>query len=400
MAERHDMQNSANKMEQIQSSPTLNFHKKIRELVKRHARIISLGLGESECGTSAHIVEAGVKAIKDGLTRYSAAPGLLILREKIAEKLGRDNNIKTDAANIIVTPGAKNALFIACMSILEPGDEVINIRPCYVSNNPILCLANENIEVHNVNMTRSSFNLNYQEIEKKVNSKTKLIFLNYPNNPTGRLLSAKEFEFLTKLVESNNLYVLSDEVYEKIVFGKTKHRSLGAIECIKDKVITVNGFSKAYFMTGWRIGYVNANLDMISNMLKIHEHINTNTPVFTQKAALAALEGPHDDLDSYIEKLKKRKDIYDNILSASDVLTGSNAEGGYFAFLDISKSGLKSDAFATTLLERTGVAVIPGVSFGTCFDNYCRVSFVNHTELFAEGLGKIENMVKDLANGK
>lgn len=387
-------------MKQIPSSPTLEFRKKIQEFVKGNKKIISLGLGESEVETPAHIKEAGIKAINDGLTRYSAAPGLPILREIIAEKLYRDNDIKTDAANIIVTPGAKNALFVACMSVLEPGDEVVNICPCYVSNNPILCLASENIKIHNINMTRNSFKLNYEAIKNAMNSKIKLIFINYPNNPTGRVLSTEEFDFLVKLVATNDLYILSDEIYDKLVFGETEHCSLGAVEEIRDKVITVNGFSKAYFMTGWRIGYVNANLHLISNMLKIHQHINTNTPVFTQKAALAALEGPQDELEKYIEKLKERKNIYDNILSASDVLTGSNVEGGFFAFVDISKSGIKSDEFGTILLEETGVAVLPGISFGVCFDDYCRVSLVNHTDIFAEGLEKIENMVRNLANGK
>jgi len=276
---------------------------------------------------------------------------------------------------------------------LRPGDEVINFTPCYVSNVPILKLAEPRCIVHNVPLVPDGFSIDQDRVRSLINGRTKLIVINYPHNPSGKMITQAEAEFLREIVHFNDVYLLSDEIYERIVFCGKQHISPASFEEIKAKVITVNGFSKAYSMTGWRVGYVHANAELVSVMAKIHQHLNTNTAAFIQKAAVAALSGPQDHLKQFIENLTQRKALYEGMLAGNERLTGSHPEGGFFAFLNISATGLPSDEFCTRLLEDTGVAVIPGISFGSDFDDYCRVSLVNHTEVVADGLRRISDFV-------
>lgn len=374
-------------------SRTLQFGMKVRELKQQGREVISLGMGEPDFETPEHIKQAAKDALDAGLTRYSHAMGLPELRELIADKLQNENGIAAKTEQIIVTPGAKNALFISCAAVLQPGDEVINFNPCYVSTYPILKLAEPQAIIHNVPMIPEKFTIDKNKIRSLINDKTKLIMINYPNNPLGTMIGDDEVNFLLEIIQEYDINLLSDEIYEKVTFGQTKHISLGALTDIQDKVITVNGFSKAYSMTGWRIGYVHANAELTSRMIIINDHLNMNTAAFIQKGAVAALTGPQDHLIDFIEALKKRKAAYDSLLQGNEYLTGSSPEGGFFGFINISQSGLNSDDFATQLLDETGVCLIPGVSFGQEFDHYCRVSLVNQTEVVEEGLKRIGNFI-------
>ena len=385
---------------ELTRSKTLEFSLKAAKLKRQGRDIISLGLGEPEFDTPQHIKQAAKNALDAGLTRYGPAPGLPELRELIAERLRNENGIAATPDQIVVTPGAKNALFIACASLLRPGDEVINLTPCFVSNNPIVKLAEPQAVVHNIPMIPEKFMIDKERLSSLINSKTRLILINYPNNPSGKMLSADEADFLRKLVREKDIYLLSDEIYDRLAYGGIPHISLGSFDDIKEKVITVNGFSKAHAMTGWRVGYVHGNSDLISVITKIHQQINTNTAAFVQKGAVAAITGSQNHVQEFVENLKERKALYDALLRDNDHLTGSNPQGGFFGFLNISSSGLSSDAFATMLLRETGVAIIPGISFGADFDNYCRVSFVNHTALVAEGLKHIGDFVSKKVNTK
>ena len=385
-------------MRDLPPSATLEFSRKVREHVQAGKKILSLGLGEAEIPTPNHIVEAGRQALLDGWTKYSAAPGLPALRERIAQKLATFNRIAARPDEVLVTPGAKNALFLACLAVLEGGDEVALIRPCYVSNLPMVALAADGVQIREVNLTPVTFDLDHGQMEQAVTGKTRLLFLNTPHNPTGRMLTAGDIEFLAELMRKNpRLIVLSDEVYDAITPGGMKHQSIGAVPDVADRVITVGGFSKTYFMTGWRIGYVHASRAIVRSMRSIHEHINTNTAAFIQMAALAALEGPQDCIADYVRKLEERKAIYERFLAAAAGLRGSAYEGGYFSLLDVSASGLDGDAFAVRLLEQKGVAVVPGASFGPCSAGCCRLSFVNHTDLFDEGLKRIHAQIGELS---
>ena len=384
-------------MKQIPPSATLAFNQKVREHVRLGKEILSLGLGEAEVTTPLHIVEAGMKALQDGMTKYSTSQGLLSLRERIAHNIQTNHSIASGPEQIIVTPGAKNALFLACASLLEQGDEVVLLRPCYVSNLPILHIAGPGIKVREVDMTPGTFDLDRETLSSAVTDKTRLIFINTPHNPTGRMLSAGDIDFIAALMRRNpGLYVLSDEVYEAMVVSEQRHISLASIPDVAERVITVGGFSKTYFMTGWRIGYLHAEKALTRSMLTIHEHINTNTAAFIQMAAIAALDGSQDCVREYVQKLQERKTIYDSIMNLSPYLKGTNLEGGYFTFIDISTSRMDCDTFAVKLLAEKNVAVVPGLAFGRNYSDYCRLSFVNKTEIFEEGLNRIHQFMETI----
>jgi aspartate aminotransferase len=387
-------------MRQINPSITLAFNSRVRDHVKLKKEIISLGLGEAEIKTPPHIVEAGIKALRDGMTKYSAPQGLPALRERIAHRLKSSHDIAARAEQIIVTPGAKNALFLACAALLEPGDEVVLLRPCYVSNLPILQIASSGVQVRDVYLSPPHFDLNHDRLSSAITPKTKLIFLNSPNNPTGRMFSANDIEFLGALLRQHpHSYALSDEVYASMSLGDPKHIPLASIADISERVITVGGFSKTYFMTGWRIGYLHASDALTRAMLTIHEHINTNTAAFIQIAAIAALDGSQECVLSYVQKLRERKDIYDRTISRSSYLYGTKFEGGYFAFVDISESQMDCDRFAVELLDKENVALVPGLAFGRNHSAYCRLSFVNKTEIFREGLTRIQRFIEAVVDG-
>lgn len=387
-------------MKQIIPSATLAFNQKVREHVSRGKEILSLGLGEAEVATPAHIVEAGIKALRDGMTKYSTPQGLPPLRERIAHTLQKAHGIAARPEEIIVTPGAKNALFLTCASLLEHGDEVVLLRPCYVSNLPILHIAASGTRILEVGMTPDSFDLDRESLARAVTGKTRLIFINTPHNPTGRMLSADDIDFLAVLLRKfPDLHVLSDEVYESMVVGEPRHISPASIPDVAERVITVGGFSKTYFMTGWRIGYVHANEALTRSMLAVHEHINTNTAAFIQKAAIAALDGSQDCVEEYVRKLRERKAIYDRFMDRSPHLSGTNFEGGYFTFIDISASCMDCDSFAVELLAEKNVAVVPGLAFGQSYSSYCRLSFVNKTEIFEEGLTRIQQFMEAVIHG-
>ena len=386
-------------MKQVTPSATLAFNQKVREHVKLGKEILSLGLGEAEIETPSHIVEAGIKALRDGMTKYSSPQGLPPLRDRIAYYLKMTHAIEARPEHIIVTPGAKNALFLACAALLEQGDEVILLRPCYVSNQPILQISSPGILVREIDMVEKSFDLDQKKLSASINRQTRLLFINTPSNPTGRMLSKDDICFLAAMVHKYpDLYILSDEVYASMVLGDIKHIAPASIPDIAERIITVGGFSKTYFMTGWRIGYVHASKILTRAMLTVHEHINTNTAAFIQQAAIAAMESSQECVNEYISKLKERKTIYDRFMDQSPYLNGTNLDGGYFTFLDISSSGMDCDTFAVKLLAKENVAVVPGLAFGKNYSDYCRLSFVNKTEIFEEGLNRIRQFMESIIN--
>jgi aspartate aminotransferase len=304
----------------------------------------------------------------------------------VAKKLCVDNRIPATADGVVITPGAKNALFVACAAVLRPGDEVINLTPCYVSNCPILRLSEPQAVIRNVPLDPPDFKFNHDLLLSAINPRTQLILINYPNNPTGVMLDRIEAEFLRDLIVKHGLYVVTDEIYERLILTDKPHISLASLDGIGDRVITVNGFSKAYAMTGWRIGYTYASPALTSRIVKIHQQLNTNTAAFIQKAALAALQGDNAHLSKFISRLKERAQIVDEFVQHNSHIRATHIEGGFFSFFDVSAARLRSDAFCSALLDAAGVAMIPGVSFGADFDSWVRVSISVSTENLENGL--------------
>jgi len=359
---------------EITDSLTLKFAEAARSLNREGIKIISLGLGEPDFPTPDHIIKATYQAMISGFTRYSNPMGLLELRKKIAYSLMSSNNIHVKPDNIIITPGAKQAIFFALMSILEPSDEIINITPSYVSYNPCIKIAEPKSCIIEIPLNKKDLSIPIEEIKKAVTSKTKAILINSPNNPTGKIFSYEEMETIVNIAKKYKIFIISDEIYNLLNYSGEKTISPASFKGVEDLIITINGFSKAYSMTGWRIGYAVFPEKLREKFFKLQQHINTNTCTFVQKGAIAALDGDKRHIMIYNNKLKERAMAINNVLKSQNVVSFVLPKGGLFTFLNISKSGMNSNDFAVKLIEKEHIATIPGIAFGKDWDDYIRIS--------------------------
>jgi aspartate aminotransferase len=383
---------------EIQESLTLKFALSAAERRKKGLPIISLGLGEPEFDTPKEIIESTVKTLREKNSTYSDSMGLFSFREKLAKKLLRDNHIICDANNIIVTAGAKQAYQLIAMALLEPDDEVIVINPSFVSFIPQLLIAEPNCKIIALNVSKEDFSLPIEHIEKSISSKTKLLILNTPNNPAGYIMKSSELKQIYDFALKHKFFVISDEVYEKLIFTNTAHFSIGSLEEKEPTyVITINGFSKSHAMTGWRLGYACFPKILRSKLLKLQQHINTNTCTFIQEAVNAAFDINNQYLVDYNNRLKYRiENIYQQFLHRNKNVSGILPKGGFFAFMNISKLGIDSNTFCGRLIEETGVALTPGVAFGKDWDDYVRISFATDDKNVIDGLHLIEQFINSV----
>ena len=380
----------------IRKTVSLEFSKLASEKNKRGEKIISLGLGEPGFETPLPIIEATYDALKNGYTKYSNPLGLIELRELIRDKLLKENQIKASIDNIIVTPGAKQALSLALMALLEPYDEVINFTPCYVSYVPQIKIAEPTAVIRNIDLKRDDFSLDWVQLEENICNKTKLIILNFPHNPTGKMLSKQDIKQLVQIVEKYGLYVISDEIYEMLNLSDIPNYSIGAIESIKEKVVTINGFSKAFAMTGWRIGYLVADTDTVKIVSMIQQHTNTNTCTFVQKGACAAFALNKDFIDTYKMELSEKVSFMVDVLGTDKGLQLNPPQGGLFAFLNISNTNMSSDTFSSKLLMEEGVATTPGIVFGKNWDDHIRISLATEKDEFKKGIKLVNQFAKEV----
>ncbi len=381
---------------EIQDSLELRFSGLARQMNEKGGRIISLGLGEPGFPTPPAIVEAAAEAMRNGMTRYSNPFGLPELREAICAKLAADNGIEATPNEIMITPGAKMALSLALAAILQPGDEVINILPCYPSYLPQIRIAEPDAVIHNIDLRQRDFYLDLRRLRETLSPRTKAIIINFPHNPTGKMLSQEELDGLVDLLADHSCWLISDEIYERLNFSGTPHLSPAAVAALAERTITINGFSKAYSMTGWRIGYLVAKGPIMKTISKFQQHMNTNVAPFIQKAAVTALAMPMDFLESYNWQLATNAGVLDSAVRQTPQLQLHRSEGGLFAFLDISATGLNSDAFCSQLLEKHTVAATPGISFGPAWDQHIRISLASSTASFAEGVRRLIMLASSL----
>ena len=378
---------------EITDSLTLKFAELARAKNRQGEEIISLGLGEPVFETPGLIIEETIKAIHNGFTRYSNPSGLYELRELIVDKLKVENDIIMAPENVIVTPGAKQAMILTLMSILEPGDEIINFTPCYVSYIPQIKIAEPSATIHNIDVSKKDYSIDWDLFSSVINQKTKAVIVNSPNNPTGKMLSKKDYLELARRIEKYNCYLISDEIYEKLVFDSIEHFSPGSIENIKDRVVTINGFSKAFAMTGWRIGYLVAHEIITEKVRKLQQHINTNTVTFIQKGVCKAFTIKEYGLKKYNDSLKEKVKYLTNVFSNQPKIKFVSPDGGIFSFVNISSTGYGSDSFATQLLNEKNVAVTPGIGFGNNWDDHIRISMVIDNDQFFSGIDLMNDFV-------
>lgn len=371
---------------EVGESLTYKFAQAANEMKAKGKEIISLGLGEPDFKTPDYVMMATVQAMNDGFTHYSATQGWPELRELIAKDCNKSYGSEYTMSDVIVTPGIKAAVYFALAAILEPGDEIILISPYYVSYPAMIKLAEPTAKIVNVTLNKN-FTLDADKMKAAFNKNTKAILVNTPNNPTGMVLSREEVELVIKLAVENNAYIISDEVYEKLIYSGQTHTSFGLYQEIKDRLIICNGYSKSHAMTGWRLGYAIGVHNVIVKMNKLQQHINTNTCTFIQVGACSIYKNEPVHIKPYVEELEKRIDFFDTELNKLDYISAVRPKAGFFYFIDISATGVDSNMFCADLLRKTGIASTPGIAFGPEWDSYVRFSIAVPMETLKRVVG-------------
>jgi aminotransferase len=357
---------------------------------------IHFELGEPDFDTPPHIREAAKKALDQGYTHYTANDGLPELREAIADKLRKDNNIRADpATEICVTVGSQEAAYLAIMCAIDPGDEVLIPDPSYYTYANCVRMAG-GIPVWISLRKESDFRLDPKDLEKRITPRSKMIIINSPNNPTGSICSKDDLERITEISQKHEILVLTDEIYEKLVYDGQKHYSIAALSDDPDLVITVNGFSKAYAMTGWRLGYVVASKTIVSEIVKMQQNVVACPTAFAQKGAVMALRGPQDFLLKMLSEFQRRRDFIVNGLNDVSGLSVGTPQGAFYVFVDVKQLGRSAMEIAALLLDEGKVVTTPGSAFGKNGEGYLRISYATSMENIEKGLENIRRTVDNL----
>lgn len=390
------------KAQNIGASLTLALTAKAGELKKEGIDVVSFGVGEPDFNTPKNIIEAATRAMEEGKTKYTATSGIVELKEAIARKLHDDNGLNYGTKNIIISTGAKQSLANVFMAILNPGDEVIIPVPYWVSY-PELVKLSDGVPVFIETKKENDFKVTYDELKSVLSENTKAIVINSPNNPTGTVYSKKDLEVIAKFAEENDLIIISDEIYEKLIYGKEEHISIASLsEDTFKRTVVINGFSKAYAMTGWRIGYAACyNEELIKVMNNVQSHMTSNTNSIAQFAALEALNGDQETIKNMVKEFSLRRELMIELISEIEDLTFIEPKGAFYVMIDVSKVLKKANIkgsmeFANLLLKEENVVVIPGIAFGE--DNFIRLSYATSKEEIIKGLKRIKKFVNKLMN--
>lgn len=387
----------ARRMKEIPPSSTLKVLRLAKELERSGRRILHLQVGEPDFDTPDHIKRAGEEAIRRGMTKYTPSPGLPQLREKIAERLGEEKGIDLKPDNVIITPGAKHAIFCALVATLDSGDEVIIPSPCWTYEAMVKIAGGRPVFLPT--REEDGFVPEPERIEEKITGRTRLILLNYPNNPTGAIIDRKSLEQIILIAKRHRLWILSDEIYDKLTYER---KSSSALEFpdVFDRIIYINGFSKTYAMTGWRLGYAVAPEELISEMVKIQEATTSCVPGFVQMAGIAALDGPQDFVENMRREYWTRRDLAVYLLNSIEGVRCGKPGGAFYTFPNISEIGVPSLEFCERLLQEEGVAAVPGSGFGPGGEGHLRVSFATSPEVIREGVEKIKALAERIRREK
>lgn len=359
------------------------------ELARTYSNVVNLGIGEPGFETPKNIIEAGVKALRSGYTKYTPNAGILELREFVAKKLIIENKFRSiNKDNIIITSGAVEAIILVLMAIIDPGDEVIVPDPGWPNYDGQILLAGGKIVKAKL-YEEDSFHLKAISIEKAITPNTKAIIINTPSNPTGAVSSKEELESICQIVKKYNLIVISDEPYEKIIYDDKKHVSIASLQNMFKHVITVNSFSKSYAMTGWRVGYACGSEEIINAMIKIQENFVASVNSSAQIAAIEALQGSQNSIKEKLLEYTKRRNYITSELNKISGISCILPEGSFYAFPNIKKTGYSSFEIAKLLLEEVQVVTTPGNAFGNGGEGYLRICFAGNMDTLKEGIERI-----------
>lgn len=380
----------ANKVENIPFSPIRKIFDQVNVLKSQGKEVISLGIGEPDFDTPSHIVEAMYEATKKGATHYTPNKGIVELRQAITDKLFEDNQLTYNSEEIICTVGVSEAVYVALSAFLDPEDEILVPDPAWLNYGHVTTL-NDAKAVYYSLTSDNNFQINVEELEKKVSSKTKMIIILDPSNPTGSVLSKETICKVAEFTNKHNLLVLSDEIYEKIIYDGKKHYSIAALPGMRERTIILNGFAKAYAMTGWRLGYIAAPIELIAPMAKIHSYMVTSASSMVQWGGVAALKGTQEPLNNMVEEFKIRRDYVVNEINSIKGLSCIKPDGAFYIFADVKDTGMDGESFAKYLLETTGVAVVPGTAFGNRATHEIRISYATTLDNLRKAMSRIRS---------
>lgn len=369
--------------------------RKFFSIAEEMENVISLGVGEPDFKTPWHIRDTAIEYLNQGKTRYTANAGLIELRHEIADFYKRKYNVEYDGkSEVLVTVGGSEGIDMAIRTIISPGDEVLVIEPSFVCYSPLVSMAGGKV-VTVTTKAENKFKLTPEELESAITSKTKLLVFPYPNNPTGGIMRREDIEKITDIIIKNNIFVLSDEIYSELTYGNEKHCSIASIEGMKERTIVINGFSKTYSMTGWRLGYALAPAPITEQMTKLHQFAIMSAPTNSQYAAIEALRNGDKDIEKMREDYDMRRKFTVNAFRKIG-LDCFEPEGAFYVFPCIKSTGLTSDEFAEKLIMSKRVAVVPGTAFGECGEGFIRVSYCYSIENIKKAIDRIEEFINEM----
>lgn len=367
--------------------------RKFFDLAADMPHCISLGVGEPDFKTPWSVRDAGIRSLELGRTKYTANSGLKELRGEICNYLQRRFDLHYKEENILVTVGGSEAIDLTIRAVVQPGDEVIIPEPCFVCYEPITQLTG-GVPVHIATRAEDQFRLTADQLRAAITPRTKLLIFPYPNNPTGAVMSAAEMEEIAAILRETNVLVLSDEIYSELTYGLDRHVSIASLPGMAERTIVVNGFSKSYAMTGWRLGYAAGPAPLVKVMTKIHQSCIMSAPTTSQYAAITALRQCDDQIEMMRDEYNRRRRYVVKALNDMG-LTCFEPRGAFYVFPCIRCSGLTSQEFCEMLLKEQEVAIIPGDAFGTSGEGYARISYAYSVEHLETAMRRIRTFLKD-----
>lgn len=368
--------------------------RKFFDVVSEMPGAISLGVGEPDFDTPYIVREEGIYALEQGKTYYTANAGLKELREEISHYLNRKYNLDYDPdKEIVVTVGGSEGIDLALRSMINPGDEVLIPQPCFVSYAPCAIMADATPVYINLK-AENEFKLTKEELIASITDKTKILILAYPSNPTGAIMTKEELEELVPIIIEHDLYVISDEIYSELTYDN-KHCSIASLPGMKERTIVINGFSKSFAMTGWRLGYACGPKNIMEQILKLHQFAIMCAPTNSQFAAVEALRHCDDDVDKMVEAYNQRRRFLIHALKEMGIEC-FEPYGAFYIFPSIKKFGMSSEEFANRLLKEQKLAVIPGTAFGACGEGFVRISYAYSIENLKVGLDRIKKFIESI----
>ena len=379
---------------QLTPSLTLSIDSKAKAMKAEGIDVCGFGAGEPDFDTPEHIKKATIDALEAGFTKYTPSAGIPELRQAIAEKFANDNGLSYRAAQVIVSNGAKHSCYNAILATCQPGDEVIIPSPYWVSYPDMVRLAGAE-PVFVPTSERNLWKMRAEDFENAMTPRTKMLIMNSPGNPTGSVYTREELQAIVDVAAEEDIYILSDEIYEKLVYDDAKHVSIASLSKeAYDLTITVNGFSKSYAMTGWRLGYLAAPEAVAKAVDSIQSHTTANASSFSQRGALAALKGDQQAVADMREEFDMRRNYMIDRLSKIQNVTAVRPQGAFYVLVNVSQLGLTSQNFADRLLSKSNVAVVPGAAFGD--DRTIRLSYATSIDIIKKGLDRFQDFCRTL----